>query len=263
MPIVQRGARTSVFCAVWSGDPNRHALLAGHVACLEAQSAPVEAVYVFDNGDEPPPGLPGIHAVAANPLTIYEAWNVGSQVARTDWVMNLNLDDRLGPDAIRIMQGSAIANDADLVGAEWEIVFDQESTDAMDRSRPAHDLPYLPAWPPVAGVPTRLGSGTGERGTYGPGSLWRRSLHDQVPYPHRFADGTQIRSIGDMVWWQVITAGLGGRAIRVPMVVGRYHSHPSEQAEFRLPNETSKMSGGIDVVPFELDNVHVRRPALD
>ena len=47
--------RTSMICAVWSGDPNRHELLRGHVENLARQTAPIESIYVFDAGDEPPP----------------------------------------------------------------------------------------------------------------------------------------------------------------------------------------------------------------
>ncbi|HMI96846.1 MAG TPA: FkbM family methyltransferase, partial [Micropepsaceae bacterium] len=49
--------RTSMICAVWSGDSRRHELLRGHVENLARQTAPIESIYVFDSGDEPPPWL--------------------------------------------------------------------------------------------------------------------------------------------------------------------------------------------------------------
>jgi hypothetical protein len=43
-----------------------------------------------------------------------------------------------------------------------------------------------------------------------------------------------VTIIGDALWWQrVIDAGK--RVLRLPFVVGRYHSHPGDQAEFRSP----------------------------
>ena len=52
--------RTAVFCAVWSGDPDRYELLASHLACLRRQTVPVLPVYVFDSGDRPPEWLEGV-----------------------------------------------------------------------------------------------------------------------------------------------------------------------------------------------------------
>lgn len=66
--------RTSVLCAVWHADPGRERLLAAHAANLAAQSVPVEPIYIFDAGDEPPAGLPGRKVVAHEPLTIFERY---------------------------------------------------------------------------------------------------------------------------------------------------------------------------------------------
>lgn len=260
MPITASGALTTVFCAVWHQDEDRHDLLRSHVACLEAQTVPVEVVYVFDAGDEPPPGLPGVHAVADHALHIYQAWNVATQVARTRFVMNLNLDDRLAPDAVELLQLAATANEAGVVGADWEITFDRETTDAVAPTRLASTLPYDPSWPPRPGVRRRLGSGTAESNTLGVGTLWRRDLHDVVPYPWRFEDGAPIRSVGDTVWWRVVDRAMRATAVRLPLVVGNYHSHPADQAEFRLPDERDRIGDPIDIAPYPLDGIAVRRP---
>ena len=98
-------ADTTVFCAVWHKDPNRHQLLRQHQHNLDAQTRRVASVYVFDNGDEPPDWLTGTVAVAPQPLGIYEAWNVGAQLATTRNVMNLNLDDRGGAGSQRCWSG--------------------------------------------------------------------------------------------------------------------------------------------------------------
>lgn len=96
-------ARTSIICAVWHGDPNRWELIRGHAANLASQTVPVEPIYVFDGGDLPPNGL-AAHCISVNEsLTIYQAWNVALSIVRTPFVMNLNLDDRLAPDAVTVL----------------------------------------------------------------------------------------------------------------------------------------------------------------
>ncbi len=226
-----------MFCAVWSGDPARHELLRDHVACLEKQSVPVETVYVFDSGDTPPDWLAGTVVASPAPLTIYQAWNLAVQHATTEHVLNLNLDDRLAPDAIETMESFARANDAALISGDWAVRYSQEDTDAVVPTYPAHRLPFDPQWPPPVGTPTRLGSGTGERGTLGPATLWRRDLHESAPYPWQFADGSPIRIVGDLAWWTIVRQHLNAPVVRLPLVIGHYHSHPADQAEFRSADE--------------------------
>jgi hypothetical protein len=231
-----------VFCAVWSGDPDRHALLRGHIETMSRQSVPVNLVYVFDDGDEPPPWIVGTAVVSTEPLTIYQAWNVGVQHADTEYVMNLNLDDRLAPDAVETLQDFADANHAGLVGGDWHVRYSQADTDDVKETFRASVLAFDPAWPPAVGSSVRLGSGTGERGTYGPATLWRRELHQQAPYPWQFASGRPIRIVGDLAWWTILQRHLGVPLVRVPLVIGNYHSHPAGQAEFRSEDEHHLLS---------------------
>lgn len=249
-------ARTTVFCAVWSGDPHRHALLRAHVEALRRQSVPTSAIYVFDNGDRPPDWVGGTALVAAEPLTIYQAWNVAVQHASTEYVMNLNLDDRLAPDAVETMEQFADANGAGLVAGEWNIRYSQTDTDDVKATYPASALPFDASWPPKRGTTTRLGSGTGERGTLGPATMWRRDLHDKAPYPWQFASGKPIRIVGDLAWWTIIRRHLEVPVVRLPLVVGNYHSHPGEQAEFRSDDEHHLLSDeGIQMAWFPLDDI--------
>jgi FkbM family methyltransferase len=229
-------ARTSVLCAVWHADPRREQLLAGHAANLVAQNVEVEPIYIFDAGDQPPASLPGRKIIAHEPLTIYQAWNLGLALVSTPFVMNLNLDDRLAPDAIQFLEAALLREGATIAGGEWKICYSQEETDAVQPSYPAARLPFAPTWPPAPGSLTRLGSGTGERGTLGPATLWRVDAHIGVPrYPWRLADGSLLAVAGDMAWWQVVTGHLKGKVTRLAAVIGHYHSHPTEQAEFRGP----------------------------
>lgn len=241
---VKRLARTSVVCAVWHGDADRHRLIEGHAENLRKQTVPVEPVYVFDGRDEPPADIAGHKVVAHENLSIYQAWNVGLAMVGTPFVMNLNLDDRLAPDAVELLEGTLMRENAALVGGEWKICYSQQETDAVEPCYPADQLPFAQEWPPKSGTRTRLGSGTGERGTLGPATMWRMDSHIGVPrYPWRFPDGSLVKVIGDSCWWTLVTQHLKKKAVRIADVIGNYYSHPNEQAEFRGPsNETALMN---------------------
>lgn len=252
-------ARTTVFCAVWSGDPDRRELLLGHHETLAHQTVPVNVVYIFDNGDAPPPNTSGTWITSQQPLTIYQAWNVAVRNCTTEYVMNLNLDDRLASDAIETMQEFADANQAGMVAGDWHVRYTQHETDDTKETYRASALPFDPVWPPAAGSDTRLGSGTGDRGTLGPATLWRRQLHDQAPYPWQFADGTPIRIVGDLAWWTIVRKHLEAPVVRLPLVIGNYHSHPGNQAEFRGADEHQMLSTqGIRLSWFPDDAVTVQ-----
>jgi hypothetical protein len=235
---VPRLARTSVICAAWHGDPERHALLRSHAANLAAQTVPVEPIYVFDGGDMPPNWLPGRTIAVKEKLTIYQAWNLALSLVSTPLVMNLNLDDRLAPDAVHYLETAILNMQAVAAGGEWKICYGQAETDAVEPCFPADRLPFAQPWPPQAGTQTRLGSGTGERGTYGPATIWRMDVHQSLPrFPWRLQDGSQIRVAGDAAWWLLLRDVRHLKIARLPIVIGNYHSHPADQAEFRHADE--------------------------
>lgn len=231
---VARLPRTSVICAVWHGDPDRMELLRGHQENLARQMVPVDPVYVLDGGDPVPEWLKGKAVSVQQPLTLYQAWNVALSLVETPLVMNLNLDDRLAPDAISTLEVHLFRHRADAIGGEWKICYTQPDTDAVDPCYPASRIPFVAEWPPARGAVTRLGSGTGERGTFGPAVLWRMDAHLQVPrYPWRTAEGTPLHIVGDTAWWSLLQGALRKKMVRLPSVIGNYFSHPAEQAEFR------------------------------
>jgi glycosyltransferase involved in cell wall biosynthesis len=228
--------KITVFCAVWHKDPNRINLLRNHQYCLDSQDSNIERVYVFDGGEVGPEWLKGKKISSNESLSIYEAWNLAIVNVRTPYVMNLNLDDRISPECCRLFI-DALDQGADLVGGEWEICFTQRDTDAPLGKKIINMLPVSAEWPPKPYQPVRLGSGTGERGTRGPACAWRMNLHIQLPrYPYRFADGNLIKSIGDQIWWTLLLKS-NKKLIRLPKFIGKYYSHPNEQAEFRYPGE--------------------------
>jgi FkbM family methyltransferase len=235
--------RTSVICAVWHGDPNRHALLRGHAENLARQSAPVEAIYVFDGGDEAPEWLSARAISVKENLTIYQAWNVALSLVSTPLVMNLNLDDRLAPDAIEMLEMEILKNRAMAAGGDWKICYSQNETDAVEPCHPASRLPFVADWPPKPGTRTRLGSGTGDRGTLGPATIWRMEAHIGAPrYPWRLREGSLLHGGADLAWWGLLQSNPNFKVLAVPMIIGNYHSHPADQAEFRFADERALMN---------------------
>jgi len=88
-----------------------------------------------------------------------------------------------------------------------------------------------------------LGSGTRERGTFGPASIWRMDAHIGNPrFPWRLRDGSLIQVAADLVWWNTLIANPSFKTLRIPIVIGNYHSHPQDQAEFRARDERPLLS---------------------
>ena len=71
---------------------------------LDRQTVQIERIYVFDNNDMPPPDIRGTVVVVSEKISLYQAWNTALAMVKTPYVMNLNLDDRLAPDAIAVME---------------------------------------------------------------------------------------------------------------------------------------------------------------
>ena len=231
-------ARTTVFCAVWHRDANRAELLRTHAENLARQTVPVETIYVFDGGDEPPQWLKARTVSVREPLSIYQAWNVALSMVATPLAMNLNLDDRLAPDAVEFLEQQILRTGATVAGGEWKVCYSQDETDAVVPCFPAEQLPFVAQWPPRHGTRTRLGSGTRERGTLGPATIWRMDAHIGLPrYPWRLRDGSVINGAADLAWWNMVAGNPKHRLIQIPVVIGNYRSHPSDQAEFRVADE--------------------------
>ena len=235
-PELKRQPRTSVICSVWHGDPKRLELLRGHQENLARQTVPIQPVYVFDSGDTVPDWLEGRAIATREKLTIYQAWNVALSMVDTPLVMNLNLDDRLAPNGVELLENEISGSNAAAIGGEWRIRYSQADTDDVEPCYTADRLGFDAAWPPQNGMDTRLGSGTGERQTLGPAVMWRMQAHIGAPrFPYRLSDGTLLQVAGDAAWWHLLKHHHKARLARIPVVIGNYHSHPSEQGEFRMP----------------------------
>ncbi|MDC9831796.1 glycosyltransferase family 2 protein [Rhizobium binxianense] len=225
------GALVTVFCAVWHRQNNKLELLKSHYINVRQQSVSVRIVYIFDNGDMPPEWLDADCYVFSHPLSIYEAWSAAVAVSNSLFVMNLNMDDRLATNAVELLVGAACASSAALVGGEWLICFDNSHLDEPFKAPILTASEFAPDWPPKPRERLRLGSGSGERGTLGPATLWSLQAVGKY-YPSYFGDGSLIKSIGDALFWNVFQQK-NLKTVRLPLLIGKYFSSPSDQAEFR------------------------------
>lgn len=241
-----QAASVTLFCAVYHRDENRHALIEAHLENIKSQSLSVEPIYVFEAGDHPSSAAKPYSIVDPGRLSIYQAWHMAMQHSNKKLLINLNLDDRLYPDAVARMSKYFDSDDVMLVGGEWVIANQIARPDQLGNIL-IRETYFDPAWPPKkcsftqSRASLRLGSGTGERGTYGPATMFRRSLLEELQYPLKFRNGDLIESIADSLWWSLIKRKYPSGALRIPEVVGIYHSDPSSQAEFRVTNEWEKL----------------------
>lgn len=231
-------ALVTVFCAVWHRQRNKLELLKSHYINLRRQSVGVRILYIFDNGDTPPDWLDADCYVFSRPLSIYEAWSAAVALNKSMFMMNLNLDDRLATNAVHLMVGAACASSAMLVGGEWLVCFDDSHLEESFDAPILTASEFEPDWPPKPRERLRLGSGTGERGTFGPATLWHSGAIGKY-YPSYFADGSIIKSVGDALFWNMFQQRQL-RSIRLPILIGKYFSSPSDQAEFRA-NEDAEL----------------------
>ena len=241
--------RSTIFCAVWSKEPEKDRLLSRHQECVLSQTTSPFPLYVFDDSDEPPADFELPYIACDQPLTIYEAWDLAVRIAPSDLVQNLNLDDVVYPNANAVLIDALLATGSDLVGGEWLIVRQDNDVSFLEKRvstvSEVLNTDYDPNWPPAnfTAMPRRLGSGTGERGTYGPSTLWRRSTTG-FGYPHKFNNGEKIKSIGDSAFWSKIKTS-GRSATRLPVIIGEYFTNPEHQAEFRENTDLIAASSGI------------------
>lgn len=233
----------TVFCAVWHKQTDKLELLRSHWENLKAQSIPVEPCYIFDNGDEAPDWLDAPWHSFSAPLTIYEAWAAGVALAKTRYVMNLNMDDRLAVGAAQELVEAARTTKSALVGGDWLICFDREHLSLEFPVTGIEDTQFVPNWPPRPQQGLRLGSGSGERGTFGAATLWDLDIVGKW-YPTYFGNGEPILSIGDTIFWTLLQQKKL-KLTRLPKIIGRYYSDPDAQAEFRphKDNELVKTEG--------------------
>ncbi|MFP3421935.1 hypothetical protein R0K19_21420, partial [Bacillus sp. SIMBA_161] len=117
------------------------------------------------------------------------------------------------------------SQNAALIGGEWVIRFDHDFQTETFVATDFKSTRFDPIWPPIPlskGASLRLGSGTGERGTFGPATLWDLDKAERW-YPTYFGNRDPILSIGDRIFWERLLRGRH-RVARLPKVIGRYYS---------------------------------------
>jgi len=239
----------TIFCAVWHKQENKLELLRSHWENLKQQTIPVEPCYIFDNGDTAPDWLDAPWHSFSEPLTIYEAWSAAAALTGTRYVMNLNMDDRLAVNGAEILLHNMKSRDLSLVGGEWHICFDSDFQTEPFSAMSADDLQFLPSWPPQPCKNLRLGSGKGERGTFGPATMWDLKKTTSW-YPCYFGNRKPILSIGDSIFWTFLQKN-NHKTGRVTKVIGRYYSSPNAQAEFRPHNDHGNLKeSGLNKATF-------------
>jgi hypothetical protein len=207
----------SVICAVPHDEPARDQLLRGHAANLARQTVPIEPIYVFDGGGEIPDWLQGRALSVGETLMRHQAWNVALSVVGTPMVMNLNLEDRLAPDGVEVLERELSRVDAMAVCGDWKISDTEAQTDEVEPCYPADRLPIGGA----PGMPRRLGSSLEGYESLGPAALWRLEAHMQAPrYPWRLADGTLLHHAAGLAWQTILTEKLCQKIVRIPIILG-------------------------------------------
>ena len=252
-------ANTTVICPVWSLQENKLELLRGHLQNLRNQTIENHRVYVLEEEDtesfefltaELKEDTSAYHALVwtARGSTMWEALAAGIEGVKTDYVMNLNMDDRLAVDSIGIFE-AAMVRGADLAGGEWDVCYSQMEADLPFESH-VPDRLVKSEWPPPAGEVCCLGSSQNGT-TFGPSVMWKMSLHKLLgTIPTRYGDNTRIRLLGDLAWWDLIQRS-GLITERIPVVVGNYMSSPTTQLEFRFDNRPElQLFDAYGVLPY-------------
>jgi len=236
---VKRLPQISVLCAVIEHSAERDFLLAGLQSNLASQTVAVEPIYVFDQGEKPPPWLGGQAFSVAERLSPYQAWNVALSVVASPAVMTLDAADRLAPDAAETLERELWSKDAIAAAGDWKICATQAERHAVE---PCYAIERLPL--AVKGSGGRLGSAAETFDTLGPCALWRTEAHMRAPrYPWRFRDGSRLTVAGDAAWLRTLVQNERRRIIRVQMVIG--HCRPPSVGEAELAERTLFADPGI------------------
>lgn len=147
--------------------------------------------------------------------TLYDAWNMGIEIAEGEYLTNINTDDRLYPDALKRMV-DILDNEPD-IGVVYPDV---------------HRVAEIDGEP--------FGTFTWAEGDFsvlirgcflGPMPMWRKSLHDKYGM---FDDG--MHSSGDYDFWLRLAKN-GVKMRRVPEPLGAYFDR-KESIEHREPIRT-------------------------
>jgi len=147
--------------------------------------------------------------------TVYEAWNIGIKSCESEYVTNANSDDRLYPDALKIMSKMLDKN------KDQALVY----TD-VDRVRSIGGTPEGQFVWAEGGLAELL------NGCFiGPMPMWRRSVHAKHGYFN-----PEYKSAGDYEFWMRLAHG-GEKFKHIHSVLGAHLERP-DALEHRSPVRT-------------------------
>ena len=144
---------------------------------------------------------PRIVLVETERESLYAAWTRGWKLAKGEYLINCNTDDRLAPDALAVLGRELDANpDVDLVYGDCLVTFGENET--WERNSATRFYVY----------PDFFAPGSLLRFQFSPTPMWRRSVSDRVGY----FDGN-LKRAGDLEF--NIRFSLNARARHVPRAV--------------------------------------------
>lgn len=138
-------------------------------------------------------------------INIYEAWNLGIKNARTEYVMNLNTDDRLLPDGLAIYKNSIDKYDADVIYGPCIIMGDDKHANQIGTYN----------WPEYSHQELLMHC------ICGPFPLLKKSSVERAGY----FDISMPHSADYEMWTRM--SFLGMKFVRIPDVVGTYYLNPT------------------------------------
>ena len=203
-------------------------LLQGRLDNLEEQPSGIllEIVVIAEKGSaeldviadwRAPRIVPPFKIIETNGIpTLYDAWNMGIEIAEGEYITNINTDDRLYPGALQKM--------IDVLDSDPEIGVVYPD---VDRVAEIDGEPFGQfTW--AEGGLDRLLQGC----FLGPMPMWRKSLHDE----YGLFD-PKMHSSGDYDFWLRI-AKAGVKMQRIPEPLGAYFDR-EESIEHREPIRTT------------------------
>lgn len=190
--------------------------------CLDALVAQTEAdrmeVLVLDSGSPESESdivrryqerHPGIVLVRTRREPLYAAWNRGWQMARGEYVIPCNTDDRLAPHALAVL-GAALDADPSVDLAYGDVRVTREENETWERNSSYRTYRFHDFFAPSVLLYYQ----------FGPNPMWRRAASARTG----FFDET-YRRIGDFAF--NVTFNLAARARRVPQAVALFADRPA------------------------------------
>lgn len=201
--------RVSVITSVYRGEE----FIEGFLADLERQTIFDECEFILINANSPTNEDSYIREFAAKyanvvyrtldrPLGIYTVWNMAIQIAKGEYIMNANLDDRLSPDCLEVLADALDEHpDVSLVYSDYyETRYPNETFEENQHFR-IHE-------------PPEFSLAIMDQCFPGIHPMWRKEMHRQYGFFDEW-----FKAKGDYEMWLRAVAG-GAKFLHVPVNTG-------------------------------------------